>query len=315
VAASAASVGSEGAVAHDCPACGTPLPSVPALRGQDRQHGVPGEFAVVICGDCGAGLTLPVVREDALGSLYPESYNAFGLPARPLARAAATALFRARYARNLRRPPLRALLERPPGGLLDVGGGRGDLGVVLGPRGWRVTLLDPSPHACTVARGRGVHAVCGTLSSAAHELDGPYEALVFQHSLEHVADVGADLAHARRLLVPGGLLVVTLPNFACWQRRRFGADWYHLDLPRHRAHFTPRAVATALSRAGFEVRSVSTSSSSDDLPVSLQYRRFGRRVGHPYATAAISLLAAPVTAAVDRRAGGGDFLHALAARP
>jgi hypothetical protein len=63
------------------------------------------------------------------------------------------------------------------------------------------------------------------------------------------------------------------------------------------------------------VRSITTSSSSDDLPISLQYRRLGRRAGHPYATAAVSLLTAPATAAIDRLAGGGDFLHAVGVRP
>ena len=41
-------------------------------------------------------------------------------------------------------------------------------------------------------------------------------------------------------LRPGGLVLITVPNFAWWQRRRFGNRWYHLDLPRHRVHLTPK---------------------------------------------------------------------------
>jgi hypothetical protein len=44
-------------------------------------------------------------------------------------------------------------------------------------------------------------------------------------------------------------VLVTLPNFGGWQRRRLGEDCFHLDLPRHRAHFTPAGVESAL-RAG-----------------------------------------------------------------
>ena len=47
-------------------------------------------------------------------------------------------------------------------------------------------------------------------------------------------------------LAPGGVVVVTVPNFGCWQARRFRDRWYHLDLPApphalHRAGPAPAA--------------------------------------------------------------------------
>jgi SAM-dependent methyltransferase len=303
-------------VSRRCPACAAELPETPALRGTDKLHGTPGEFSVVICPACGSGLTLPIVEAERLGTLYPDSYNAYALPDSPLLKAAATLLFRLRYRRGLRRPPLGALAGRPPGRLLDVGGGRGDLGVVLRGHGWRVTSLEPSPDACEEARDRGVDAVQGTLGTAT--LDGPYDAVVFQHSLEHVVEPAADLRAARDLLAPGGLLLVSLPNFACWQRRRFGADWFHLDLPRHRTHFTPRGLDTALRDAGFADVSLTTSTSADGLPMSLEYRRLGRRFDAGWlrlVAAGVTVVGAPLTAGLNRLGGAGDFLHAVAVRP
>jgi SAM-dependent methyltransferase len=298
-----------------CPACGAPLPPEPAIVGRDRLHGLPGEFAVHVCGGCGSGRTLPLVPTERLGELYPQDYNAYALPAHPLARAAATGLFRWRYWRALRRPPLRELRARPPGRLLDVGSGRGDLGVTL--REWSVTGLEPSPEACAEARARGVATVQGTLTTAA--LDGPFDAVVFQHSLEHVAEPLQDLTVARALLVPGGLVLISLPSFGSSQARRFGSAWFHLDLPRHRSHFTARGLALLLARAGFDVRATSTSTSADGLPMSLQYRRSGRRRRRSgaalYAATALTLASAPLTALADRAAGGGDLLHAVALRP
>ena len=115
---------------------------------------------------CGSGRTRPLVPTERLGELYPQGYNAYALPAQPAARAAATGLFRWRYWRGLRRPPLVELRRRPPGRLLDVGSGRGDLGVTLAGSGWRVTGLEPSPDACDEARARGVPTVQGTLTTA-----------------------------------------------------------------------------------------------------------------------------------------------------
>lgn len=308
----------EQSTAQRCAACDAPLPETPALRGADRLHGTPGRYEVLICPRCGSGLTTPVVTEAMLGPYYPADYNAYALPEHPALRVAATLLFRWRYWRALRRPPMAALTRRPASRLLDVGGGRGDLGVTLRGRGWRVTSLDPSDAACAEARARGVHSVRGTLLAPAGELGDGYDAVVFQHSLEHVADVRANLGRSYELLAPGGLLLITLPNFGCWQRRRFGSEWFHLDLPRHRTHFTPRGLEAALRRAGFEEVRLSTSTSSDGLPMSIQYRLWGRRfrggAARLLATAA-GLAGAPVTAGLDRLAGGGDVLHAVAVRP
>jgi SAM-dependent methyltransferase len=300
-----------------CPACGSPELE-PALRGSDRMHGGQGEFEVAVCRRCGSGRTLPLVRSEDLGSLYPEAYNAFALPSNPALRLLATVLYRWRYRHALRGGALRAVAESAPGRLLDVGGGRGDLGVVLGRRGWSVTGLEPSEEACEEARSRGVPTECGTLQTTAGRLPSGYDAVVFQHSLEHVAEPAEDLGLAHGLLRDGGLLVVSLPNFGCWQSRRFGADWFHLDLPRHRSHFTRQGLVSLLRRSSFSPLSLTTSTSADGLPMSVQYRLFGRRRldrgAGLHANAAVSVLLAPVTAVVGAVAGEGDVLHAVAVK-
>jgi SAM-dependent methyltransferase len=297
-----------------CPGCGAELPQAPAIRGRDRLHGVLGEFAVHVCPACGSGRTTPLVATADLGALYPQSYNAYALPAAAPLHAAATALFRWRYWRALRRPPLGTLGDG--GRLLDVGSGRGDLGVTLASRGWRVTGLEPSPDACAAASARGVPTVQGTLTTA-DDLDGGYDAIVFQHSLEHVTEPLEDLRVARKLLRDGGLALISLPNFGSWQARRFGTSWFHLDLPRHRSHFTATGLETLLRRAGFGDIRTTTSTTADGLPMSVQYRRYGERRyrsgASAYAVTALSLAGAPLTALADRVQGGGDVLHAVAA--
>lgn len=301
-----------------CPACGVSLPDAPAIRGRDRLHGIPGEFDVHVCTGCGSGRTLPAVPTERLGDLYPAAYNAYALPGNPVLRAAATGLFRWRYWRGLRRPPLGALKGITPGRLLDVGSGRGDLGVTLAPHGWDVTGLEPSPDACEQARSRGVRTVQGTLSTAAGEVGDGYDVIVFQHSLEHVAEPLEDLRAAAASLRPGGLVLISLPNFGSWHARRFASTWFHLDLPRHRSHFTPRGLEDLIRRAGLAPAGLSRSTSADGLPMSLQYRRFGERRYRTglglYVTTALALASAPLTALTDRAARDGDLLHATARR-
>lgn len=301
-----------------CPACGAGLTDGDVIIGCDRLHRTPGRCSVVRCRHCGSGATLPLVSEPDLAAFYPASYNAYSLPGAPVLRLLATRLYVSRYRRGLMRHPLSELAQRRPGRLLDVGGGRGDLGVMLAPRGWYSMVLDPSPEACRSALERGVDARVGSLTSAADDLGTGWDAVVFQHSLEHVVDPFAALHAAHQLLAPGGLLVVTLPNFGSWQARRFGSYWFHLDVPRHRTHFTRTGLEQLAARTGFQGIRTSTSTSADGLPMSVEYRLLGSRVLRPRArliAAAVALISTPVSLVSSRLAGEGDILHATASRP
>jgi hypothetical protein len=104
-------------------------------------------------------------------------------------------------------------------------------------------------------------------------------------------------------------VVVAVPNFGSRQARRFGDAWFHLDLPRHRTHFTPRGLDLVLRESGFDAVELGTSTTPDGLPNSVQYRLFGRRRGSNVLTA-LSLALLPLTAAL----AGGDELYASAVR-
>jgi SAM-dependent methyltransferase len=64
------------------------------------------------------------------------------------------------------------------------------------------------------------------------------DAVTLWHVLEHLDDPGAALARIAAWLAPGGVLLVGVPNLASLQARVGGDGWYHLDVPRHRVHFT-----------------------------------------------------------------------------
>jgi SAM-dependent methyltransferase len=61
------------------------------------------------------------------------------------------------------------------------------------------------------------------------------------------------LRHAKKLLRPGGLLVVAVPNSDSLQARIFGPFWFHLDIPRHYFHFGMNSLKAALNDLGFRV--------------------------------------------------------------
>jgi SAM-dependent methyltransferase len=129
--------------------------------------------------------------------------------------------------------------------VLDVGAGDGTLVAALVRRGRDAVGLER--HA------DGPHLQDGELV----DVTGTWAAIVFWHSLEHLREPGAALDHAARLLEPGGLLIVALPNVASRQAKRFGDRWLALDLPRHLVHVPADAVLSKLGDVGLRVGRVS----------------------------------------------------------
>jgi SAM-dependent methyltransferase len=262
-------------------------------------------------------VTLPLAGPRELAGFYPGTYGAYELPT-GVPGLLSAAIQRLQCWHAFRAPPLALLAGLPSGRLLDVGCGRGDLGSWFARRGWRVTGVEPSPEACVVARSRGIDARTGVLADVELEA-GSHDAAVFQQSLEHVTDPVADLGRVLGALRSRGVAIVSVPNFGCWQSRRFGGSWYHLDVPRHRLHFDADALRGTLERAGFIDIQTRTSSSTAGLPASIQYAIFGRCLFPTglalRAAVAACALTRPLTALADRLGGGGDVLHAVARKP
>ena len=201
------------------------------------------------------------------------------------------------------------LLGPPRGSLLDVGAGRGRFVAAARRAGWASTGIEPSARGVEAART--VYEVELARVSVA-EASGTYEAVTMWHVLEHLEDPSTALARVASLLAPGGLLLVGVPNLDSVQARIGRDRWFHLDLPRHRSHFTRVGIRCLLERSGLAVETVATSTSADSLPMSLRYRR-GRRGRGGLRTTGLVLLGAPLTGAFGRLTDG-DLLHAVGRR-
>lgn len=82
--------------------------------------------------------------------------------------------------------------------------------------------------------------------------EGSLDAVTIWHVLEHVDDPGSALSRIRSWIRPGGALLIGVPNLASAQAKLGGADWYHLDVPRHRVHFTPAGIRSLLRASDFD---------------------------------------------------------------
>ena len=204
-----------------CPACGAaPLVDAGPLRR---------------CPSCGSAVTVAPAREGARdeGRVRPRGS---GLAA-PL-----LALFDAERLRSVPAAPAR---------LLDVGAGRGRFVAAARRAGYEASGIEPSPRGVEAARSvYGVELEAATVD----EWNGSgVDVVTAWHVLEHLDDAGGALGRIASWLRPGGTLVLGVPNVASLQARAAGRRWFHLDLARHRVHFTPAGLHALLRRGGFEV--------------------------------------------------------------
>lgn len=136
------------------------------------------------------------------------------------------------------------------GKVLEIGCGNGNLLARLAGFGWQVQGIEPDPKAAKIARGRGLPVITGELTDQSFESEA-FDAIAMSHVIEHVGDPAALLSRCRKLLKPGGRLVMLTPNLNALGHRWFGRDWLHLDPPRHLNLFTPESIAIACQQAGF----------------------------------------------------------------
>ncbi|MFD8595271.1 class I SAM-dependent methyltransferase [Kitasatospora sp. NPDC059646] len=98
--------------------------------------------------------------------------------------------------------------------VLDLGCGEGIIARAVAARGATVLGIDPSPAMIEHARARGGGAVYAVDDGCALRTvaDGSVDLVTAGLSLNNVPDLDAALAAVRRVLVPHGSLVLTIPH-------------------------------------------------------------------------------------------------------
>lgn len=258
------------------------------------------DAALVRCTGCGLGTTLAVTASVDAQDHVPRS--------------TAEAQRRRRY---FERFCDRHLPSLPCRWALDVGCGGGQLLDVLEKRGWRARGLDAfagAPRDARIIRAQLVN----------FETTQRFALITMLHSLEHLAEPGAALAHLRNLLEPGGSLVIAVPNFGGAWARLAGSAWSWLNLTEHCYHYTVASLQHLLRTHGFMPVRVATDSSEAPALASAALDRGGfyssplgrRRIFRAAAFHAARLSRRPVNWWIDHRGKGAELvvIARLAAR-
>ena len=210
------------------------------------------EFGVFECHECESVFTWPQPAVADTRRYYPVAYygetngRRFPGPVEFLQRS----LYRGRARR----------VEQLVGGeqkrVLDVGCGRGHLLREFREHGWETlgTELDDA-SAKFPRESLGLSVKVGTLEGLGFS-DAAFDTVVLWHVLEHVPEPLAILREIHRMLRPGGVFLVAVPDFSSWEACWAQAKWFHLDVPRHLHHFRRERLRRLLESSGFHVCAV-----------------------------------------------------------
>lgn len=256
-------------------------------------------FRVLRCGNCGLVFVDPLPEMGKLAAHYDPGYYEEWIKAQQKRRSRI-------WAERLRK------LEsyRSGGRLLDVGCGDGAFLLAAKQRGWSVEGTEISTYAAQRASDLlGVLVFNGELSAAPFP-ENEFDAVTLWHVLEHLADPMSCLLRVNRLLKPGGLVVIAVPNvndlmmqaaYRIFKGRRLRLFSVH-DREIHLYHFSATTLRAYLKKTGFDCLSLGPDMGMVGLP---------KRVVNllsviPYYLAGVSIFNALEVFAQSREGGTGE---------
>lgn len=229
-----------------CSVCGTD-DAITSFIGQDRQHGVPGQFPLHRCRRCGSFFLNPRPSREALSHYYPAGYSPYRV--KPQGRAAWRL-----WLLNLGvRKQVNAIAARVSrvGRALDVGCAAGTFLSALRQHGWDTHGVEINPEMAAYARAHvPAEVFCGNLVDAAYP-NGTFDLITYWDVLEHLPDPREALMEAARVAQTGATLVVSLPNPNSLEARIFGKYWAGWDIPRHFYLWPSSALTRLLTECGW----------------------------------------------------------------
>jgi len=235
-----------------CPICRADAGTL-LLESADLFYPGDERFRLVTCGECGHIYQNPRPTEASIDHYYPPDYHPFQTaiedePAR--LRRAERGYGRWRACMAVHRA------AGQPGKILDIGCATGIFLDGMRSMGWQTYGVEPSASAAEYARARFRLDVFQGRLERAHIATCIFDVITLWDVFEHVHEPGQILDEIARILRPGGLLILSLPNPDSLEARLLGRDWVGWDLPRHLNLFRPAQLRLLLARRGFVVERI-----------------------------------------------------------
>lgn len=134
--------------------------------------------------------------------------------------------------------------------VIEIGCGRGEYLRLLAESGVDAFGIEAAPASVAEACGAGLRVTQAYAGDAGFAgPDGPYDGFCILNFMEHMPDLPQVLANINRLLTPGGVGLIEVPNFDMMLRKGLFAEF----VTDHLYYFTKDTLAHTLGGHGFDV--------------------------------------------------------------
>ncbi|RMH08884.1 MAG: class I SAM-dependent methyltransferase [Nitrospirae bacterium] len=212
-------------------------------------------FDVIECDTCGFRHIVPIPSSDEIEQVYREDYYTVEKPRYLAEHHEDLEWWNAVY--DERYDLLETWLPLPRRRLLDVGSGPGFFLLRGKQRGWETVGIEPSTQAARHSRDLGLEIIQGFLDSTICETVGLFDVVHMHEVLEHLPDPRHILRLTHRLLKPGGIVCIIVPNdYNSLQqvvRSQLHVVPWWIAPPHHINYFSHRSLQRLLESTGFQV--------------------------------------------------------------
>src|SRR5574343_1890386 len=133
--------------------------------------------------------------------------------------------------------------NKSKGNLLDIGAGTGDFLNEANKQGWTTLGYEPNNSAKILAENKGVVFTDDIFVLP----NASFDVITMWHVLEHVPNLEEYIANLKRLLKPGGTIIIAVPNYKSFDAQYYGRFWAAYDVPRHLWHFSKTSIKRLFS--------------------------------------------------------------------
>lgn len=226
--------------ARSCPVCDSP-----PQRGLFVKDG----FRHVLCPQCGTIYVSLILREDVSEKFWREEMAWMGV----LNSSPQMEIDRLKYQYGLD-----LVQDRTPGKkLLDVGSGPGGFVRLAESQGWEASALELNLESSQKLVDDGFDVIVKQLEMADLP-DATFDLIAMWEVLEHLAEPKPTLSELKRLLSPGGLLLILVPNAGSLVSRLLHEKSNTFGGHSHLNHFNAASLTRLVEHYGFVVEELET---------------------------------------------------------
>lgn len=201
------------------------------------------KFQLVQCDKCRLVFLSPRPTEESMKSYYEdEDYQ----PHQKEGKSLTEKLYQ--RVRNWNVKYKKGIIEKftQNGCILDYGCGTGEFLLEMQKSGWESFGFEPAEKAAKIAESYGLKML-----KELTNIDGKVNVITMWHVLEHVHHPNELLERFKKILIPGGYLIIAVPNRLSFDANVYQSYWAPYDVPRHLYHFVPRDMHRLLEKHSF----------------------------------------------------------------